>query len=1300
MAKNNIILNMIVKNESHVIEETLTCLTNKLEIVYYFITDTGSTDNTIEIIENFFNKKNILGKVISHAFTNCECHGKEFKKYPFFHFGHNRSYSLQECIKETQKIPHLKENSYILVFDADDLIVGDIKIPKLTADSYMLVFGKEFTYKRTQVFKNDPEIGWRYEYPLHEYPTCNKYNRSESSIEGDYHVESRRLGDRNKNPNKYRDDAKVFEIYMEDHPNDERAVFYCAQSYFDGQEYAKAIPLYQKRIDLGKWYEEVFYSYMKLGEAKDKIGYPWAEVEKTYLDGYNFCKIRGPEVLYRIAHHYRLEKDYKNAYKYAKMGSTIKFPKQCVLFIFKYMYDFTIHDEMAISAFELGKHYEAYSIYKRLLTDNLILHSEVERVKRSFQVIEQKLKERDKKYICFYCDLEVVSCESQVAKLIEESTKLYKVIVVGNSVGLSHVENILTFNEEEFKLVTDRVEFEYLILYNSVNFINSKNLKQVKSKYIYLLQNDHVIKNTLKNRTIIGIYNYEYLNTTFRKINKICCLGDKVANKLSNDYKLDKQIITIIDPNDILTYPTLYDDTKHHYNFKQSMESKNNHLEYIEPESIKYLIKNNLPFSKKVIHNHYDKMIKANPNKPEHYFQYALICLQLDDISGANFNLDKALSHLDNKLKTHKEFRDVISVYKANIMNKNGKYKESYDLANEMLNKNNISNSLRIEFEEIRDINVDHIKSNYLIYPTKKIIDIKNNVDEKAKNKAHMNVMFSITTCKRFDLFEKTINSFINCCSDVDKIDYWLCVDDNSNEKDRFKMKKLYPFFNFIMKGPKEKGHFASMNIIYKHVTENNVDYLLHMEDDWQFVQERDYITDSLRVFKENKKIGQVLFNRNYAEIEHYKTIIGGGIIQKTRDDMRYVIHEYYEPGTREHQIFEKKYAQIGQKMNKTISNCAYWPHFSFRPSVVKVDVYKTVGVFYNTGHFEMQYAKEYVQYGFISAFLDTFSCIHIGKKTWEKTTDNAYTLNQMGQFALKEKFITINVHSKNNNANTWRKFKDNSIGKLPFYTRYNDKDVKHLSELEKKIFNGNDFNYIRKIINPVSKYIDLLRENNNLYIMFLHEDIMFHDEFESYSKQLIKKLEKNNYDLISLNKYVENNKDNLEIIKSDFPLTDLNSLGIHVISIKGAQKILKYINDHGIKTQNFLKDIKLNKYVLNKKLFYDNSEKQVVDPSTLFEGIPGYDFYSQLDSYGNDIGYFHEKTVRELHELCEEHGGIGFNTLGYIKKTVTDEKDFIYLINTTSPQFGFYKKIDNLSDNQEIVNDVIEQEIVNDQKT
>jgi glycosyltransferase involved in cell wall biosynthesis len=51
-----ICLNMIVKDESHVIEKTLENIISKVPITYWVISDTGSSDNTKEIITNFFKR--------------------------------------------------------------------------------------------------------------------------------------------------------------------------------------------------------------------------------------------------------------------------------------------------------------------------------------------------------------------------------------------------------------------------------------------------------------------------------------------------------------------------------------------------------------------------------------------------------------------------------------------------------------------------------------------------------------------------------------------------------------------------------------------------------------------------------------------------------------------------------------------------------------------------------------------------------------------------------------------------------------------------------------------------------------------------------------------------------------------------------------------------------------------------------------------------------------------------------------------------------------------------------------------
>lgn len=61
--KKTICLNMIVKNESAIIRDTLENIIAHVPLDYYVISDTGSDDNTAEIIKQFFDEKGIQGEI-------------------------------------------------------------------------------------------------------------------------------------------------------------------------------------------------------------------------------------------------------------------------------------------------------------------------------------------------------------------------------------------------------------------------------------------------------------------------------------------------------------------------------------------------------------------------------------------------------------------------------------------------------------------------------------------------------------------------------------------------------------------------------------------------------------------------------------------------------------------------------------------------------------------------------------------------------------------------------------------------------------------------------------------------------------------------------------------------------------------------------------------------------------------------------------------------------------------------------------------------------------------------------------
>tara|TARA_Y100000996_G_scaffold410557_1_gene393155 strand:- start:331 stop:4614 length:4284 start_codon:yes stop_codon:yes gene_type:complete len=242
-----ICLNMIVKNESHIIKKTLTNIIKYVRLDYWVICDTGSTDNTVNIITSFFNELNIPGEIHNHEWKD---------------FAHNRNLSLDLAYGKSD---------YLFIFDADDEIHGSFKIPSLTKDSYMVLFGGGYSYKRTSIINNRKK--WKYFGVLHEVIVGQEEMTESMVITGEYHFVSGRTGSRNMNINKYTEDAQLLEdtFYKTDEQwLKNRYAFYCAQSYKDAKMFDKAIEWYKKTISLECWNQEQFYASYMIGVMEQR----------------------------------------------------------------------------------------------------------------------------------------------------------------------------------------------------------------------------------------------------------------------------------------------------------------------------------------------------------------------------------------------------------------------------------------------------------------------------------------------------------------------------------------------------------------------------------------------------------------------------------------------------------------------------------------------------------------------------------------------------------------------------------------------------------------------------------------------------------------------------------------------------------------------------------------------------------------------------------------------------------------------------------------------------------------------
>ena len=359
--KKTICWNMIVKNEAAIIRDTLENIIAHIPLDYYVISDTGSDDNTAEIIEQFFAEKGIKGEIHHDKWVN---------------FAHNRNCALQHAQGKTD---------YVLIFDADDRFEGNFVLPEeLTSDRYYFRMANSVTganvYFRTLMFRNDGSFYWRG--VLHEFVEQRKKTVVEQKIFGDYYVISGRFGARSNNPQKYFQDAQVLEkaFYSpEDEDLKDRYAFYTAQSYRDADMPEKAIEWYAKRANLGGWHEEIYYSLLQIALLKIELNAPLDEVQNHLLAAYEYRPQRA-ESLYHLARQLRLHDKIKLAYIYANAAVSIPLTKD-ILFVDHSVYEWKAKDELAVSAYWVGNYQLCHDLCLELLANPTI----PERDKQRFQ---------------------------------------------------------------------------------------------------------------------------------------------------------------------------------------------------------------------------------------------------------------------------------------------------------------------------------------------------------------------------------------------------------------------------------------------------------------------------------------------------------------------------------------------------------------------------------------------------------------------------------------------------------------------------------------------------------------------------------------------------------------------------------------------------------------------------------------------------------------------------------------------------------------------------------------------------
>lgn len=352
---------MILKNESKII---LSCLESLAPYIdYYIICDTGSSDDTPYKVKQFFEQKGISGEIIA---------------IDFLHFEQARNTALQYA----QNSP--VDFDYILFCDADmqlKVLDADFKT-RLTSD-YYYVIQKNVSLNYANIRLVKKHIPARYRGVTHEYLECE----GEAGELAEVYFWDSACG--SSRAHKFERDIQLITQALKSDPDNLRYWFYLAQTYFDQEQYQLALEAYQKRIQLGGWEEEVFYSHFRIGKIWQALN-DEARMLQAFLEAYNFRPIRA-EPLYELARHYRIKSQYNLGYLFARTASEISYPVEEKLFIFRDVYQFQALDERAVCAWWIGKYQESADIYQELLAKNCVPASELERVKNNLAFALERL---------------------------------------------------------------------------------------------------------------------------------------------------------------------------------------------------------------------------------------------------------------------------------------------------------------------------------------------------------------------------------------------------------------------------------------------------------------------------------------------------------------------------------------------------------------------------------------------------------------------------------------------------------------------------------------------------------------------------------------------------------------------------------------------------------------------------------------------------------------------------------------------------------------------------------------------
>lgn len=347
-AQVKICLNLIVKNDEAVIERCLNSAKNVVDCIS--ICDVGSTDTTIDKINNFIRKSGIPGQIYKQQWQN---------------LSYNKTLSIQTAQRTLQELGFSLAHAYLLCLDPDMVLKSRPNFNKdaLIEDAYSLL-------------EKSSALG-RYSFDSYLLNASHKWINNDSLF-GSWSSQQSSAGTKlstltiensnDANSTATQRNISILEQILKNGPYDSNIALRIAHLYRCQQKYDNALDYYKTYLEQADDKEGIWFTKYLIGKCLEEQG-QWDQASPWYLDALQYNPNRR-EPLLKIATHHRVKGHNDLAYHFAKRGSQTAPDPQQVMYDISPFEDHQFDEEISITAFYTNFREDGFKAASDLLIKN------------------------------------------------------------------------------------------------------------------------------------------------------------------------------------------------------------------------------------------------------------------------------------------------------------------------------------------------------------------------------------------------------------------------------------------------------------------------------------------------------------------------------------------------------------------------------------------------------------------------------------------------------------------------------------------------------------------------------------------------------------------------------------------------------------------------------------------------------------------------------------------------------------------------------------------------------------------